>query len=55
MSEDWEKTFHEPANAAKVTWLGVHTNVRSDTVRARSVLEEHHPIKLRTSRSGDRG
>jgi hypothetical protein len=49
MSEDWEKTFHEPARAARPMWIGVHTRAQPDTVRAREVLEDHRPLDVRAS------
>jgi len=44
-SEGWERTFHEP-KATPVS-IGVHTADASDVVRAREVLEGHHPLALR--------
>ena len=46
MSEDWEKTFEEPAAATKPMRIGVYTNGDADTTRARHVLEHHRPVEL---------
>jgi hypothetical protein len=46
MSEDWEKTFEEPAAATKPMRIGVHTNGDAETTRARHVLEHHRPVEL---------
>jgi hypothetical protein len=50
MSEDWERTFHEPTAAARPMWIGVHTRSDPDTVRAREVLEDHRPLDIRAPR-----
>ena len=47
MSEDWEKTFQEPAAAAKPMRIGVYTRGEADTMRARHVLENHRPLAVR--------
>jgi hypothetical protein len=52
MSEDWEKTFQEPARAPEATRIGVHTNADEDTVRAREVLEDHRPLHIRNATAG---
>jgi hypothetical protein len=46
MSEDWEKTFQEPAATSKAVRIGVYTNA-ADTARARQVLEDHRPLDVR--------
>jgi hypothetical protein len=46
MSEDWEKTFEEPAAATKPMRIGVYTNGDAETTRARHVLEQHRPVEL---------
>src|SRR6266704_2496125 len=46
MSEDWEKTFEEPAAAAKPMRIGVYTNRKAETMRARHVLEHHRPLDI---------
>jgi hypothetical protein len=46
MSEDWEKTFQEPAAAPEVTRIGVFTSAADETARARQVLEEHRPLDV---------
>jgi hypothetical protein len=46
MSEDWEKTFEEPAAATKPMRIGVYTNGDAETTRARHVLEHHRPVEL---------
>jgi hypothetical protein len=48
MSEDWEKTFQEPASAARPMRIGVYTKSDPDVARAREVLEDHHPLDVRT-------
>ena len=48
MSEDWERTFHEPAAAARPMAIGVNTHSDSDTSRAREVIEDHRPLDIRT-------
>jgi hypothetical protein len=47
MSEDWEKTFEEPAAATKPMRIGVYTSGDAETLRARRVLEHHGPLNLR--------
>ena len=49
MSEDWERTFHEPAAARRRMRIGVHTRSDPDTIRAREVLVDHRPIDIRAS------
>ena len=46
LSEDWEKTFEEPANATKPMRIGVYTNGDAETMRARHVLERHRPLDI---------
>ncbi len=46
MSEDWEKTFEEPASATKPMRIGVYTNGDAETMRARHVLERHRPLDI---------
>jgi hypothetical protein len=48
MSEDWEKTFQEPASAALPMRIGVYMRSDPDLTRAREVLEDHHPLEIRT-------
>ncbi|MFL6243330.1 MAG: hypothetical protein ACJ73V_09945 [Acidimicrobiia bacterium] len=52
MSEDWEKTFQEPAGATKPMRIGVYTNADSDTARVRRVLEDHRPLDIRDQTTG---
>lgn len=52
MSEDWEKTFQEPAAAPEATRIGVHTNADDDTARVRQVLEDHRPRDIRADTTG---
>jgi hypothetical protein len=52
MSEDWEKTFQEPATAPESTRVGVYTRADDDTARARRVLEDHQPLDLRDLSAG---
>src|ERR671911_600109 len=52
MSEDWEKTFQEPAAAAKPTRIGVYTRGDADTMLARRVLEDHRPLEIREESAG---
>lgn len=47
MSEDWERTFHEPSAAARPMWIGVYARALADMVRARLVLEDHRPLEVR--------
>jgi hypothetical protein len=47
MSEDWEKTFEEPADATKPMRIGVYTSGDAETMRARHVLEHHRPLDIR--------
>jgi hypothetical protein len=49
MSEDWEKTFQEPAAATKPMRVGVYTKAETDTARARRVLEDHRPLGIETA------
>jgi hypothetical protein len=51
LSEDWEKTFQEPADAASTTRLGVHTKGAPATERARQVLEDLRPVAIRNART----
>jgi hypothetical protein len=46
MSEDWDKTFEEPADATEPMRIGVYTSGDTETRRARHVLEHHRPVKL---------
>jgi hypothetical protein len=48
LSEDWEKTFQKPTDAATSVRIGVYTQADSDTTRAREVLEDHRPLDVRT-------
>ena len=52
MSEDWEKTFEEPAAATKPTRIGVYTNGDAETMRARHVLEHHRPLDIQDQTTG---
>jgi hypothetical protein len=52
MSEDWEKTFEEPATATKPMRIGVHTNGDAETMRARHVLERHRPLDIQDQTAG---
>jgi hypothetical protein len=54
MSEDWEKTFQEPAAATKPMRIGVYTRGEADTMRARDVLKNHRPLDIQdqTAESG---
>ena len=52
MSEDWEKTFEEPAAAAKPMRIGVYTNGKAETMRARHVLEHHRPLDIQDQTTG---
>jgi len=52
MSEDWEKTFQEPAAATKPMQIGVYTNAGADTARARRVLEDHRPLDVHDLTAG---
>ena len=52
MSEDWEKTFEEPAAATKPMRIGVYTNGNAETMRARHVLEHHRPLDIEGQTTG---
>jgi hypothetical protein len=52
MSEDWEKTFQEPAGAAQPMRIGVYTRGDADTMLARRVLEDHRPLEIREETAG---
>jgi hypothetical protein len=52
MSEDWEKTFEEPAAATKPMRIGVYTNGDAETMRARHVLERHRPLDIQEQTTG---
>jgi hypothetical protein len=52
VSEDWEKTFQEPAAAAEPTRVAVYTNADEDTARARQVLEDHRPRDVQSADAG---
>jgi len=52
MSEDWEKTFEEPASATKPTRIGVYTNGNAETMRARHVLEHHRARDIQDQTTG---
>jgi hypothetical protein len=52
MSEDWEKTFEEPAAATKPMRIGVYTNGNAETMRARHVLEHHRPLDIQDQTTG---
>jgi hypothetical protein len=52
MSEDWEKTFEEPAGASKPMRIGVYTSGQAETMRARHVLEHHRPVDIRDQTTG---
>jgi len=52
MSEDWEKTFEEPAAVAKPMRIGVYTNRKAETMRARHVLEHHRPLDIQNQTTG---
>lgn len=52
MSEDWEKTFEEPAAATKPMRIGVYTSGPAETIRARQVLEHHRPLDIRDQTTG---
>jgi hypothetical protein len=52
MSEDWEKTFEEPAAATKPMRIGVYTSGDAETMRARHVLEHHRPLDIRDQTTG---
>jgi len=52
MSEDWEKTFEEPAAATKPMRIGVYTSGDAATMSARRVLEHHRPLDLRDQTTG---
>ena len=52
MSEDWEKTFEEPAAATKPMRIGVYTNGDAETTRARHVLERHRPLDIQDQTTG---
>ena len=52
MSEDWEKTFEEPAAAAKPMRIGVYTNGNAETMRVRHVLEHHRPFDIHDQTTG---
>src|ERR1700716_695573 len=52
MSEDWEKTFEEPAAATKPMRIGVYTNGDAETMRARHVLEHHRPLDIQDQTTG---
>jgi len=56
MSEDWEKTFEEPAATTEPMRIGVYTSGDAETIRARRVLENHRPLDIRdrTAGSGNR-
>jgi hypothetical protein len=47
LSEDWEKTFQEPADATVSMRIAVYTNAPDDTATARDVLRDHRPIAVR--------
>jgi hypothetical protein len=53
MSEDWEKTFQEPAAATKPMRIGVFTRGEADTIRARQVLEDHRPLDIQDQPAGN--
>jgi hypothetical protein len=46
LSEDWEKTFQEPTDAATSMRIGVYTRSDSDTRHVREVLEDHRPLAV---------
>jgi hypothetical protein len=48
LSEDWEKTFQVPADAARPMRIAVYTQADPDTARAREVLQRHQPRDVRT-------
>jgi hypothetical protein len=52
MSEDWERTFEEPAAATKPMRIGVYTSGQAETMRARHVLEHHRPLDIRDQTTG---
>jgi hypothetical protein len=52
MSEDWEKTFEEPADATKPMRIGVYTSGDTETRRARHVLEDHRPLDIQDVTGG---
>ena len=52
MSEDWEKTFEEPAAATKPMRIGVYTNGNTETMSARHVLEHHRPLDIQDQTTG---
>jgi hypothetical protein len=49
LSEDWEKTFQRPTDAATLTKIGVYTRSDSDTRHVREVLEDHRPLAVELS------
>jgi hypothetical protein len=49
LSEDWEKTFQRPDDAATFTRVAVYTKAEDDTRRAREVLEDHRPLAVQSS------
>jgi hypothetical protein len=48
LSEDWEKTFQQPAGATAPMRIGVYTSEPSDTERARDVLDDHRARNVQT-------
>jgi hypothetical protein len=49
LSEDWEKTFQRPTDAASSVRIGVYTRNDSDTRHVREVLEDHRPVAVELS------
>jgi hypothetical protein len=52
MSEDWEKTFEEPADATEPMRIGVYASGDTETRRARHVLEHHRPLDIQDVSGG---
>ena len=52
MSEDWEKTFEEPADTTKPMRIGVYTSGDTETRRAHHVLEDHRPLDIQDVTGG---
>ena len=52
MSEDWDKTLEEPAATTKPLRIGVYTNGKAETMRARHVLEHHRPLDIQDQTTG---
>ena len=47
-----EKTFEERAATTKPMRIGVYTNGKAETMRARHVLEHHRPLDIQDQTTG---